>query len=95
MRRRSSVEEVDTQIRRDKKQCRRRHCENVYKSMLLSEVARMKPGICDRTASITDPVEICSSVFGITILAELCRRGVSMSLLARTCNRVRAITGFY
>ena len=61
---------------------------------LVSEVARLKPGICDRTASITDPVEICSSVFGITILAELCRRDVSMTLLARICNRICAIAGF-
>ncbi|SPC62439.1 uncharacterized protein UHOD_11532 [Ustilago sp. UG-2017b] len=60
----------------------------------VSGVARLKPGICDRTASITDPIEICSSVFGITILAELCSRDVSMALLARMCNRVCAIAGF-
>ena len=34
MRRRSSVKGVNTLLRRDKKQYHRRHCENVYKSML-------------------------------------------------------------
>ena len=28
----------------------------------LSEVAHLKPGICDRTTSITDPVEICGVI---------------------------------
>ncbi|SPC65038.1 uncharacterized protein UHOD_11009 [Ustilago sp. UG-2017b] len=36
MRRRSSVEVIDTQLRRDQKQCHRRHCENVYKEHAFS-----------------------------------------------------------
>ena len=48
----------------------------------VSEVACLKPGICDRTASITDPVEIGGCGWRIMILAELCRRVVPMALLA-------------
>ena len=61
---------------------------------ILSEVVRLKPDICNRNASITNPVEICDNACGITILVEICSRDVSITFLARRCSNGFAIAGF-
>ncbi|SOV09415.1 uncharacterized protein UDID_18591 [Ustilago sp. UG-2017a] len=63
-------------------------------SNTVSEVTRLKPVICSRTASITDLVEICDCICSIAILVKLCRSDVPMALLAQICDWSNAIADF-
>ena len=54
-------------------------------------VSYLKPDICSRNASITDPVEICGNVLCIIILVELCHRKASMTFLTRICDLLVAM----
>ena len=60
---------------------------------MLSAVARLRPEICSRTASITNSVELCYNTSAIVILGEICDRAVSITFLARICSFSDAIAG--
>ena len=61
---------------------------------LMSEVSHLKPDICNRNTSITNPVKICDNVLCIIISIEVCCREASMTFLAQRCSSVFAIAGF-
>ena len=61
---------------------------------IMSEVSRLKPDICNRNVSITNPVKVCGNMLCITDSVEVCHREASMTFLTRRCNSGFAIAGF-